>query len=155
MVTHVHELNYWIEKAEQRNWNQVCRHTTKFVAASEAVSLNLQKHHGIVPERIEVVHEFIPIDYRAQPPSPNRELVSRAQLGIPSDAFVVGGSGSETWRKGKDLFVQLAALLRRRTHHDPFGLCGLVGRVTKRTDANSNAIRSRLELLIRFSGRAR
>jgi glycosyltransferase involved in cell wall biosynthesis len=27
---------------------------------------------------------------------------------------VVGGSGSETWRKGKDLFVQLAALLRRR-----------------------------------------
>lgn len=30
------------------------------------------------------------------------------------DAFVVGGSGQETWRKGKDLFVQLATLLRRR-----------------------------------------
>jgi len=120
MVTHVHELNYWIEKSGANNWNQVCRHTTKFVAASEAVSLNLQRHHGIVPERIEVVHEFIPIDYRAQSPPPSQALVSRAQLGIPSDAFVVGGSGSETWRKGKDLFVQLAALLRRRNPSRPF-----------------------------------
>jgi len=32
----------------------------------------------------------------------------------------VGGSGYETWRKGKDLFVQLAALLRRRSPSRPF-----------------------------------
>ena len=114
VITHVHELNYWIEKSGADNWNQVCRHTTKFVAASEAVSQNLLKQHGIAPERMEVVHEFIPVDYRHRPSALGPRPISRAQLGIPPDAFVVGGSGAETWRKGKDLFVQLAALLRRR-----------------------------------------
>lgn len=120
VVTHVHELDYWIEKSGCDNWSQVCRHTTKFIAASEAVSRNLQRHHGIVPERIDVVHEFVSLEHRPQPASPDRKLVNRALLGIPSDAFVVGGSGSETWRKGKDLFVQLAASLRRRHPSRPF-----------------------------------
>ena len=46
VVTHVHELDYWIEQSGPENWNQVCRHTTKFVAASEAVSQNLQDITG-------------------------------------------------------------------------------------------------------------
>jgi glycosyltransferase involved in cell wall biosynthesis len=44
----------------------------------------------------------------------------RQRLGIPKNAFVVGASGYETWRKGKDLFVQLAASLRRRQTTCPF-----------------------------------
>ena len=120
VITHVHELNYWIEKSGADNWNQVRRHTTKFITASEAVSQNLQRRHGIAPERMEVVHEFVPLDDRPQNTSPGRKPISRALLGIPSDAFVVGGSGSETWRKGKDLFVQLAALLHRRHPSRPF-----------------------------------
>lgn len=114
VITHVHELNYWIEKSGSDNWNQVCRHTTKFVAASEAVSRNLQECHRISPDRMEVVHEFIPIDYKPQLSDLDQRAITRKQLGIPPDAFVVGGSGCETWRKGKDLFVQLATLLRRR-----------------------------------------
>ena len=120
VITHVHELDYWIEQSGADNWSQVCRHTTKFVAASEAVSQNLQKHHGIAPERIEVVHEFVPLERRPRHTGADREPVGRALLGIPSNAFVVGGSGSETWRKGKDLFVQLAASVRRRHPARPF-----------------------------------
>ena len=114
VVTHVHELNHWIRESGARNWKQVDRHTTKFIAASEAVSQNLQEHHGIASDRIEVVHEFVPVERCTQSSAPSSKAISRAQLGIPEDAFVVGGSGSETWRKGKDLFVQLAALLHQR-----------------------------------------
>ena len=114
VITHVHELNYWINESGAANWKQVRRHTTKFIAVSEAVSQNLQRQHGIAPDRIEVVHEFIPTQPRAQSSTSSQERISRAELGIPEDAFVVGASGSETWRKGKDLFVKLAGVLRRR-----------------------------------------
>ena len=36
-------------------------------------------------------------------------------LGIPADAAVVVGAGTIDWRKGADLFVQLAAEVRRQT----------------------------------------
>ena len=67
VITHVHELNYWIDRSGPDNWDQVCRHTTKFVAASEAVSRNLQEHHRISADRMEVVHEFIPTSNEFQP----------------------------------------------------------------------------------------
>lgn len=114
VITHVHELDYWIEESGARNWKEVLRHTTKFVAVSEAVSENLQEH-GIAADRIEVVHEFISTEPGTQSIVRNESATSRAQLGIPEDAFIVGGSGSETWRKGKDLFVQLAGLLKNRS----------------------------------------
>jgi glycosyltransferase involved in cell wall biosynthesis len=114
VITHVHELNYWIDKSGADNWSEVCRHTTKFVAASEAVSQNLQQNHRIPADRMEVVHEFIPTDHKPQLGSHDQNATVRQQLGIPVQAFVVGGSGYETWRKGKDLFVQLATLIRRR-----------------------------------------
>ena len=114
VVTHVHELDYWIDKTGPDNWAQVCRHTTKFIAVSEAVSRNLQERHRISADRMEVVHEFIPVDHNSKVNAPDRGATIRQQLGIPTNAFVVGASGCETWRKGKDLFVQLATLLRRR-----------------------------------------
>ena len=115
VVTHVHELDHWINESGARNWRQVDRHTTKFIAVSEAVSQNLREQHGIAPDRIEVVHEFVPVELGTQSSVLSARAMCRAQFGIPEDAFVVGGSGSETWRKGKDLFVQLAALLKRRS----------------------------------------
>jgi glycosyltransferase involved in cell wall biosynthesis len=114
VITHVHELEYWINKSGPDNWKQVCEHTTKFVAVSEAVSRNLRERHRIAPERMEVVHEFIPVDQTSYLTNASQNATTRKQLNIPGDAFVVGGSGYENWRKGKDLFVQLAALLRRR-----------------------------------------
>lgn len=120
VITHVHELNYWIDKKGPENWSQVCRHTTKFVAVSAAVSRNLQECHRISADRIEVMHEFIPLDCQPQAGASEQGMIVREKLGIPANAFVVGGSGSETWRKGKDLFIQLAALLHRRRPGRPF-----------------------------------
>jgi glycosyltransferase involved in cell wall biosynthesis len=120
VITHVHELNYWINKSGPDNWNQVCQHTTKFVAVSEAVSRNLQERHRIPADRMEVVHEFIPVDQSPYLTNSNQNATIRAEFGIPTEAFVVGGSGYENWRKGKDLFVQLAALLRRRSSSRKF-----------------------------------
>jgi glycosyltransferase involved in cell wall biosynthesis len=104
VVTHVHELNYWIEMSGELNLQQVKKYTTRYIAGSAAVKDNLVRNHGLPAEIIDIVHDFIPIqDVKADPSG------IRQNFGIPEDAFVVTGSGHETWRKGKDLFVQLAA----------------------------------------------
>jgi glycosyltransferase involved in cell wall biosynthesis len=107
VISHVHELEFNLQRRGPQNLDSVKRHTTLFVAASEAVARNLCDCHGIPPEKIVVVHEFIP----AHLPAGIQDcgLRIRAELGIPPDAFVVAGRGVEMWRKGKDLFVQLAA----------------------------------------------
>jgi glycosyltransferase involved in cell wall biosynthesis len=117
VITHIHELTYWIERSGRKNWEQVRRHTTHFVAASEAVSSNLIRHYQIPSSQISVVHEFIPAEKCGAQVETEQRSKIRATMGIPAEAFVVVGSGMETWRKGKDLFVQLAACIRRR--HPP------------------------------------
>ena len=107
VITHVHELAYWIERSGRENWEAVRRHTTHFVAASEAVSENLVQRYQIPANQVSVVHEFIPVEQFGRSVDSEQRRKIRSTLGIPPDAFVVGGSGMETWRKGKDLFVQL------------------------------------------------
>jgi glycosyltransferase involved in cell wall biosynthesis len=105
VITHIHELDYWIEQSGEKNLEQVRTHTRNYIAASGAVKKNLVAKYNIPAEIIEVVHSFIPTDGVVADP-----IGIRKKLGIPDDAFIVLGSGHETWRKGKDLFVQLAAL---------------------------------------------
>lgn len=107
VITHVHELKYWIDHAGAENFALVTKHSDKYIAASEAVRQNLVNNYDISDNSISVVHEFIPL-----PPSlPERSSIEvlKTQLGIDGSAFVVVGGGTETWRKGKDLFVQLAS----------------------------------------------
>lgn len=106
VITHVHELGYWIERAGSENLEWVLKHTDRFVAASAAVKRHLVDHCLVAAEHIEVIHSVIP----TQVPSADGSGVRR-QLAIPQDAFVVVGAGYEFWRKGKELFVMLAALV--------------------------------------------
>jgi len=111
VITHVHELEYWIQRSGPRNWEEVKQQTTLFIAASNAVADNLRNRHQIPDSQIEVVHEFISTELPSGLSAAARE--TRMELGIPPDAFVVCGGGAEMWRKGRDLFVQLAARVVR------------------------------------------
>jgi len=117
VITHVHEMDYWIEKHGRENWEQVREQTTLFVAASKAVARNLCDRRGIPTAKIEVVHEFVP---SVLPPgTEDRGRRQRAELGLPAEAFVVAGGGAEMWRKGRDLFVQVAAQMLRASPDRP------------------------------------
>jgi glycosyltransferase involved in cell wall biosynthesis len=48
-----------------------------------------------------------------------------AELGIPEDSRIVGGCGTVDWRKGSDLFLQLAIAIRARTPTFPVHLLWL------------------------------
>lgn len=115
VITHVHELEYWIRfRSGQENNRNVIRLTDRYIACSKAVRDNLVENLSIRPERIDLVYEFIPT--RGYDPETIRSRYARfrilKQFGIPQNAYIVGSSGTTDWRKGADLFVQLARSMR-------------------------------------------
>lgn len=106
IITHAHELDYWIAQSGTKNWNLVKEQTDKFIVCSHAVANALVQRHGICKEKIEVVHAFVSSDIQE---FTNDEILSvRKSLMIPPHAFLVVASGTEFLRKGKDLLVPLA-----------------------------------------------
>ncbi len=114
IITHVHELEYVIGCFGPENFEEVKRHTTHFIACSGAVAGNLTERHHIAPEKISVIHGGIILRDVLQQASDRTAVEVRQWCGLEDDAAVIGGCGFADWRKGTDLFVQLAELTRRR-----------------------------------------
>lgn len=104
VITHVHEMNYWIKKMGERNFEFVKDHTTSYIAASEAVKNLLINEYRIGGKNIEVIYEFTHLLHNEKKQS------LKEHLGLSEDAIIIGGCGAENWRKGKDLFILTAIL---------------------------------------------
>lgn len=116
LVTHVHELSYLTSQFPADEVAGVVRRTTRFIAASGAVARFLQKDHAVPADRITVVVE--PLDIaRASADGASREAICE-ELGVAAGARLVGCCGKLTWRKGYDLFVQVAAQVIGGTDDD-------------------------------------
>jgi glycosyltransferase involved in cell wall biosynthesis len=111
ILTHVHELEYVFRERANPALSNLLAKTRQFIACSNAVRENLIRERGVPPERIETVHESIPV--HEVEAGRNRGQVLR-ELHIPDDALVVAGSGTTSWRKGTDLFIQLAQVVCRQ-----------------------------------------
>jgi len=116
VICHVHELEYWINyQTEWGNTEQIKKHTSHYIAVSQAVKRNLVESLRIPEDKIDIVYEFIP----TQPGISQTQNRIRQQLNIPPEAFVVGASGTTDWRKGPDLFIQLARTVYQRKPERP------------------------------------
>lgn len=111
ILTHVHELESYLRTQPAPALSRLFGRTRRFVACSNAVRQNLVVRRAVNAERIETVHESIPVtEVRAKR---NCREVLR-ELGVPESAMLVLGCGTMDWRKGSDLFIQLARILTRR-----------------------------------------
>ena len=109
ILWHIHELAYAMRLSLPEDaLRTALRLPTRVVAASQAVQRMLCEEFGILPDKIDVVHSFTPL-CAAQPDEHQvlRQQV-RSELNWPREAFVIGGCGSLGWRKGSDLFLQIA-----------------------------------------------
>jgi glycosyltransferase involved in cell wall biosynthesis len=119
VISHCHELESVIYRTGIEGFRATCEMTTRFVAVSHAVKNNLIEKHGIAPEKIAVIHEFIPIDDFSTAETSEMREKARAELNISENAIIVGGSGSLYWRKAPELFVQVADLVRKKDPNAP------------------------------------
>ncbi|HZL41831.1 MAG TPA: methyltransferase [Verrucomicrobiae bacterium] len=113
IVTHIHELNDVIGLFGRENLEAVLGQTTHYIACSEAVAQNLRSCHGVSAQAMSVHYEGICAETVRQRAQAARQ--DRAALGLAEDSFVIAACGFADWRKGPDLFIQMAASLRRKT----------------------------------------
>ncbi|MEM7147766.1 MAG: glycosyltransferase family 4 protein [Verrucomicrobiota bacterium] len=113
VITHVHELNHEFRLAGVENGARLLKGTTHFVACSEVVGEMLRERCGVEADRVTVVPEMIGVDEVVERAGARTAAMVREDLEVGADDFLVGGSGVASWRKGADLFVQMAAASAR------------------------------------------
>jgi glycosyltransferase involved in cell wall biosynthesis len=106
VITHVHELDYWIAQLGNDNLEKVKKHTDHYIAVSKAVFANLTDKHQVPSDRVSVVYAFI--NHKNIVVSEEDRSYLTQGLNIPAESMIVGASGTENWRKGKDLFIPIA-----------------------------------------------
>ncbi len=114
VISHVHELDYSISyMIGNRNLEIIKKYTTRYIAAAQAVKDSLVNHYDIPDQKIDLVYEFTDLKNRGKTSYTKRDLILK-ELNLTEDAIIVGASGTIQWRKGPDLFIQLARAVYKR-----------------------------------------
>lgn len=111
-IAHVHELQKSIERwVGAAKMAALREYADLFIAASGPVADNLHETHSIQRAKLKVIHAFIGCTgVRQMTVSEKRNC--KAALGFNPEAKLVLGCGTTDWRKGPDLFVQVAEAAR-------------------------------------------
>ena len=111
IVTHSHELQKSIERwAPGEIMAATLEHSDFFLGGSTKVAENLAASHGVPKDRLGVVYGFIEPWGEEQEPNTAAKAAMREELGIGVGDVVVFGCGTTDWRKGPDLFFEIARL---------------------------------------------
>lgn len=120
VISHIHELEYYIQNhIGVQNFQLVKKHTDHYIAISQAVRHNLIEKHHVSSEKIDMIYDFLPEPVASSEYYARRAQAIRQELNIPKNAFLVCSSGTIDWRKGPDLFIQLAHHIHKSQPHLP------------------------------------
>ena len=115
IIMHFHELEMSIKKYAADCIGDVIRHSARFIAISGAVRDNLARNHGVDDARISTVYSSITPDSSIEVAGNAEKQKIRHRLGLEKDKFIVFGCGlGMAFRKGADLFMEVARILRNR-----------------------------------------
>ena len=112
LLWHIHEMEYALRLSlAATGARDQLGSAARTVAVSTCVRDVLIDQYALRADTIDVVPGFV----RTTEPTDRatRRARIRRSLGWSEDAFVVGGCGSLGWRKGSDLFVQIASAFAR------------------------------------------
>ena len=115
IISHIHELTKSIEKfASRKALDEMLTYTDHFIACSRPVAGELTDIHQVAKEKISTVYSFIKPEPRSAALSERDRKATRKELGLPENRTLVWGCGSMDWRKGPDLFVDIAEILVKK-----------------------------------------
>lgn len=105
IITHVHELDYWIKKKGFANQMKVKENTNFFLTASVAVSNYLLRNNIASNDNLKVVYVMLDSEHLLNNTAKNSV---KEFLNLPKEAVIIAASGREDFRKGKDWFIPIA-----------------------------------------------
>jgi glycosyltransferase involved in cell wall biosynthesis len=112
IVFHVHEMAFALEASGGERLRPLFQKANLIITPSEATRDDVLALDPEVGSKTRVVQEFVDLS-RPATPAPEALPRIRAELGIDPEDLVVAGVGTADWRKGADLFLQVASKLKR------------------------------------------
>lgn len=100
IINHVHELDVIID-SRVPNFKDLINNVDYFIAVSKKVKSSLVDSYEIAKDKISVIYEFSKVG----------KSDFKVKNNPKSNNLIIGGSGSQPWRKGLDLFIQTANYL--------------------------------------------
>lgn len=108
----LHELEYTVTSCfSKEKFIELAKGIDLFIAGSRSVKTMLSDFG--IETKTAVVYDFSPVD----PAGGGDPATIKRELNIPASTFLVGGGGTVEWRKGVDLFLQIALYLKKK-HSD-------------------------------------
>jgi glycosyltransferase involved in cell wall biosynthesis len=111
-ITHVHELEKSIKMYFDKSIiDKMHLYTNGYIAGSKPVKKNLISNHHGAEKKIILINDFIEsrtIDFDI----PKKEI--RKKIGLIEQGLIIVGCGTMYWRKGVDLFIDTAIILKKK-----------------------------------------
>jgi glycosyltransferase involved in cell wall biosynthesis len=115
ILTHVYELEMSIQRYAVAWMGDVLKYSNQYIAPSNAVKDNLVKNHAVDSNKIVVVYGAVPNEPLRRYESEKEKKLERKKLRLdPGKIIIVGCGLGMPFRKGADIFIELADVLRRR-----------------------------------------
>ncbi|MFD1872260.1 glycosyltransferase family 4 protein [Hymenobacter bucti] len=124
VITYVHELAYIIQTFDPAIIQKTLQQTSLFLAGSTAVQRQLISMN-VAPERVQVVPSSIPVASIAEDLAAIETDSVRFALKLAVHEQLVVAVGTADWRKGNDLFMQMAAQVALNQPHVHFAWVGV------------------------------
>jgi len=115
IVTHIHEMEKVLATFPDE-MDALLSRTRHWISASPASSATLEAKYKIATETLTTVPAFINPVARKEATTNELQAEAREELGLSPNAFVVMGCGTVYERKGPDLFLEAARLLKKQTN---------------------------------------
>jgi glycosyltransferase involved in cell wall biosynthesis len=119
ILTHAYELEMSIQRYASEWIADVLKFSTHYITPSNAVKDNLVKNHAVDPDKITVVYGAVSNESIHMYESTKEKRQERKRLGLEAEKVLIVGCGlGMPFRKGADLFIELADVLRQRGQRD-------------------------------------
>lgn len=106
-ISYILELDFTFFFLNITDESPIISKTDLNICMNKAVADYLILNKKIRPDKIEILHAIT--DFKL---TKNNKTYVLEKLGIPENAYIIGASGTVEWRKGFDLFIQLARILK-------------------------------------------
>ncbi len=153
VITYVHELESVINTYRKKS-ELTFKYSDLFVAPSQAVAQNLTLNHGIPKDRIYFLNYFFPF-HEVNTNANAKELVRKkltAFFDFNDSMFYVAGMGAATHRKGIDLLVGAAAILKGAGENVHFAWIGDYNRDGMKPKIEREIEANNLKSIFTFAG---
>ena len=119
ILTHAYELEMSIQRYASEWMADVLKFSTHYITPSNAVKDNLIKNHAVDPDKITVAYGAVSNESIRLYESTQEKRQERKRLGLDAEKILIVGCGlGMPFRKGADLFIEVADVLRQRGQRD-------------------------------------